>query len=65
MNVPIILEKRCNYMVKFGFCPPKEIEQISLTVDSVALQKIEQISMNNQVPTKTSQLQIPWVQFCQ
>lgn len=52
-------------MVKFGFCPPKEIEQISLTVDSVALQKIEQISMNNQVPTKTSQLQIPWVQFCQ
>ena len=29
------------YVVRLGFCPPKELEQISLTVDSIALQNIE------------------------
>lgn len=47
MNIPIILEKKHKdmlsethvlfYVVRLGFCPPKEIEQISLTVDSIAL----------------------------
>lgn len=51
MNVPIIREKECKdvlsethllfYVVRLGFCPPKELEQTSLTVDSIALQNTE------------------------
>lgn len=47
MNIRIILEKKHKdmlsethvlfYVVRLGFCPPKELEQISLTVDSIAL----------------------------